>query len=116
MSLPMLFRWMLQRDRPPPPKVITEAAFSKLGIDSDLQPAPFREALWATAHLTFGVLLALPRTPHRPVIFGVGIWLVNYGFVGPALGVYPRLTDDHRARTLENVLSHVVYGIALRRF
>jgi uncharacterized membrane protein YhhN len=111
----MLIRWAMQPDRPPAPKVITETVLSKVGFDPERQPAPLREATWAAAHLAFGGLLALSCRPQRPLMFGAGIWLLNYGLALPALGLYPRPNDDHIVRGLETLLSHVVYGAALHR-
>ena len=92
-----------------PPKVVTENVFRAIG----LRPVP---GAWLPAHFAFGLMLgavreriAAPRVP-----FALAVWAAAYGTSLPALRLYPPLARDHRRRAAASLLSHVVFGLALR--
>ena len=99
----------LHPDATVPPKVVTDNVFRKIG----LRPVP---GAWLPAHFAFGLMLgavreriAAPRVP-----FALAVWTAAYATSLPALGLYPRLDRDHRRRAAASLLSHVVFGLALR--
>ena len=116
MTVPMLARWAVQRDVPPPPQVVAENVQRLLGLCPERYPRLLRHAAWLTAHLGFGSTLGVAAQlwPRRTT-YGIAVWAANYGLALPALDIYPSPTRDRRARALESVLSHLVYGAALRR-
>jgi hypothetical protein len=76
-----------------------------------------RHAAWLAAHLGFGSALGVAAQlwPRRAATaYGLAVWAASYGVALPALGIYPRPTRDRRVRAAESLLSHLVYGAALR--
>ena len=123
MTIPLLARWALQRDLPPPPLVVAENIQRAAGLRPERHRPLFRHAVWVAAHLGFGSMLTLaarawPRgatTPASARSFGLAAWFANYGIVLPSLGIYPALTRDNSVRAIDSALSHLVYATALRR-
>jgi hypothetical protein len=118
MTVPMLLRWALQRDVPPPPQVVAENVQRRLGLRPERYPRPLRHAAWLAAHLGFGSTLGVAAQlwPLRAATtYGLAVWAANYGAALPALGIYPWPTRDRRARAAESLLSHLVFAAALRR-
>src|SRR3954451_17929266 len=119
----------LHPDATVPPKVITDKLFRAVG----LRPVP---GAWLPAHFAFGVTLgalraaidappiafafAMPLGPLRaaihapPIAFAFSVSAAGYGASLPALGLYPPLARDHRRRAAASVVSHLVFGAALR--
>jgi hypothetical protein len=123
MTLPLLARWALRPAEPPPPMVVAENLQRKVGLEPRRYPRLVRHAAWATAHLGFGCTLGAaaqlwPRrasTPATAQAFALSVWSATYGTVLPVAGLYPALTRDNRLRAATSLLSHIVYGAALRR-
>jgi len=118
MTAPMLARWAVQRDVPPPPQVVAENVQRLLGLRPERYPRALRHAAWLAAHLGFGSALGVAAQlwPRRATTaYGLAVWTANYGVALPALGIYPPPTRDRRARAAESLLSHLVYGAALTR-
>jgi hypothetical protein len=101
--------FVLHPDATVPPKVIADNLFRAVGL------RPVRGA-WLPAHFAFGVTLeALRRRSAMPRIpFAVAVWGAGYATSLPALRLYPSLTRDHRRRAAASLLSHLVFGAALR--
>lgn len=99
----------LHPDATVPPKVVTDNLFRAIG----LRPAP---GAWLPAHFCFGLMLGAlrERTAAPRVPFALAVWTCAYATSLPALGLYPPLTRDHRRRAAASLLSHVVFGLALR--
>jgi hypothetical protein len=97
-------------DRTVPPKVVTDNVFRAIG----LRPVP---GAWLPAHFAFGLMLGAIRTrsgaPRIP--FALAVWAAGYASTLPALGLYPWLPRDHRRRAAATLLSHLVFGVALRK-
>jgi uncharacterized membrane protein YagU involved in acid resistance len=80
---------------------------------------------WASiAHLLVGgsagaayavLTRAMPRGMATGALFGVGVWLVGYELVVPALTDMPRAHKDDRRRAATILFAHLVYGSALGR-
>ena len=94
---------------PVPPKVVTDNIFRAVG----LRPVP---GAWLPAHFAFGMTLgavrsrfAVPRIP-----FALAVWAAGYATSLPALRLYPPLTRDDRRRAAVSLLSHLLFGAALR--
>jgi len=122
MTLPMLARWAV-RPEPPPPLVVTENAQRLVGLEPDRYPAVLRHAAWAGAHLAFGAALgaaaelwpARASTRRSASIYGLAVWAANYALALPAARLYPRVDRDDRLRAAESLFAHLVYGATLRR-
>jgi hypothetical protein len=56
-----------------------------------------------------------PRGIATGAIFGIGVWLVGYELVVPALTDMPRAHKDGRSRAVSIFLAHIVYGASLWR-
>ena len=117
MTVPMLLRWAVQRDAPPPPQVVAENVQRLVGLRPERYPRPLRHGAWLAAHLGFGSTLGVAAElwPFGRWSYGVAVWAANYGVALPALRIYPPPTRDVRARAAESLLSHLVYATALRR-
>src|SRR4051794_33971916 len=59
MSVPMLLRWLLQPDQPPPPKVVAENVQRRIGIAPEQRSPLVRQATWLAAHVLFGGALGI---------------------------------------------------------
>jgi hypothetical protein len=122
MTLPMLARWAL-RPEPPPPLVVAENAQRLVGLEPTQYPAVLRHASWAGAHLAFGTALgaaaelwpARATTGRSASSYGLAVWAAGYALALPAARLYPRLDRDDRLRAVESLLAHVVYGATLGR-
>src|SRR3954453_14538530 len=99
----------LHPDATVPPKVITDNLFRAVG----LRPVP---GPWLPAHVAFGITLGALRAAidAPPIAFAFSVWAAGYGASLPALGLYPPLTRDHRRRAAASLVSHLVFGAALR--
>jgi hypothetical protein len=99
----------LHPDATVPPKVITDNLFRAVG----LHPVP---GAWLPAHCAFGMTLGALREAlgAPPIAFALSVWAAGYGTSLPALGLYPPLTHDHRRRAAASLISHLVFGAALR--
>jgi hypothetical protein len=123
MSLPMLLRWALQRDRPPPPMVVAENTQRRLGLSPAHRRATLRHLAWGAAHLGFGATVGVAarawpgRSDTRAFVltYGTAVWAINYGVVLPLLRLYPFVTRDAALRALDNYVSHLVYAAAFAR-
>lgn len=118
MSLPMAVRWAAQPRVPPPPMIVAERAQRALGLQPEERGPIVRHATWVAAHLGFGASLAAASRiwPRRPgEAYGTAVWAANYALALPAVGLYPPLTRDSRARAIETFASHLVFGAALRK-
>src|SRR3954449_2350435 len=99
----------LHPDATVPPKVVTDNLFRAVG----LRPLP---GAWLPAHFAFGMTLGAlrARVGAPPIVFALSVWAAGYATSLPALGLYPPLTRDHRRRAAASLVSHVVFGAALR--
>jgi hypothetical protein len=123
MSLPMLVRWALQRQAPPPPMVVAENLQHRLGLKPERYPRTLRHAIWSGAHVGFGAAVGAlsvvwPRrvtTVTAAHSFGAAVWSANYALALPLAGLYPWPWSDDRQRAAETAISHAIYAAALRR-
>lgn len=109
--------------KPPSPAQITANVERKTGVDETPRDDPGFTPEWLAAHLTFGTswgvafALARPWLPSSNVaaglLWGGAIWVINYGAVLPALGLYPRPSRDETWRELAMIAAHGVYGTML---
>jgi hypothetical protein len=92
-----------------PPKVVTDNIFRALGV----RAVP---GAWLPAHFAFGMTLGALRATlgAPPIAFAFSVWAAGYASSLPALGLYPTLPRDHRRRAAASLLSHLVFGAALR--
>lgn len=107
-----------------PPEAVVKEATDPSGplptLDDDRQ-----ENAWPLVHFdlgaAFGVIYgvgrgALPgglRTPLGGALLGLGLWLLNYGVLAPALHLLPPPPRDDNGRQLTNAVAHAAYGVAL---
>src|SRR4051812_46335361 len=99
----------LHPDATVPPKVVTDNLFRAVG----LRPLP---GAWLPAHFAFGMTLGALRASVAapPVAFALSVWTAGYATSLPALRLYPSLTRDHKRRAAASLVSHLVFGLALR--
>lgn len=57
----------------------------------------------------------MPRGIATGAIFGIGVWLIGYELIVPALTDMPRAHKDERRRAATIFLAHIVYGSSLGR-
>jgi hypothetical protein len=88
---------------------VTDNVFRALG----LRPRP---GAWLPAHFAFGATLGALRATlgAPPIAFALSVWTGGYATSLPTLGLYPALTRDHRRRAAASLVSHLVFGAALR--
>lgn len=106
--------------KPPSPAQITANVERKTGVDETPRDDPGFTPEWLAAHLAFGTgwgvafALARPWLPASNVaaglLWGGAIWVLNYGGLLPALGLYPRPSRDKKWRELAMIAAHGVYG------
>lgn len=109
-------RWGLVGE--PPPRRLTRRILSRLGPRSPRGPA--LDAAAMVAHFSygaamgalFGLVTARPSAA-RGMLFGLGVWAVNYAGVLPKLGLMPRARFDRPGRPTSMILAHLVYGATL---
>ena len=101
--------FVLHPDATVPPKVVTDNVFRALGL------RPISGA-WLPAHFAFGMTLgALRARVGAPrIAFALAVWAGGYATSLPALGLYPSLARDHGRRAAASLVSHLVFGAALR--
>jgi hypothetical protein len=120
MSTLLAGRWLVQPKVAPPPQVVAENAFRRLGLEPSRLPRAVRHLLWPAAHAGFGATLGAvygslggSGDAKHGVAYGLGCWAANYGVGLPLAGLYPRLDRDVPPRAVSSLLSHVVFGWAL---
>jgi hypothetical protein len=102
----------------PPPRRLTRLLLSPLGA---LSPRGRTLDSAATlAHFAFGGAMGglFGLSPLRPslargVLFGLGVWAVNYAGVLPRLGLMPPARRDRPGRPTSMLLAHALYGATL---
>jgi hypothetical protein len=102
----------------PPPRRLTRRLLAPLGplsprgraLDSTATLAHF--AFGATMGGLFGLSPGRP-SPARGVLFGLGVWAVNYAGVLPQLGLMPPVRRDRPGRPTSMLLAHALYGATL---
>lgn len=106
---------------PPPRKLVRRTLKRMLPLHVDRRKTGVDVASWA-AHFGFGAamggLFAAIERGRRPsvpagVLFGLGVWAVNYMGVVPKLGLMAKPKHDRAGRPTAMVLAHVVYGSTL---
>jgi hypothetical protein len=70
---------------------------------------------WWAMHLAIGMTLGAihDRSPIRGAPFGLAVWAASYATALPALGLYPKVDEDDRARAAAGVAAHAVFGAVL---
>jgi hypothetical protein len=100
--------YALRPQLPLPPQLVGDRGPRKLGLEP-------RVPWWAT-HLAIGMTLGAAAEAlgvRRRVAYGLAVWAASYGTTLPALGIYPRLDRDDRARAAAGVAAHAVFGAVL---
>lgn len=107
-----------------PPEMVVKRATDPHGPAPTLQPDE-QDDVWPIVHVDLGAMFGLvygvarrivPRSLRNPaggVLLGLGLWLVNYGVLAPALRLAPPVPHGDAGRQLTNALGHAVYGAAL---
>ena len=108
-------------DRPAPEAVVT-GMLEEVDLDQEIRP-PARTGLVTVAHLGYGAALgagfsAIARrigrvSSLRGAGFGLVVWTVSYLGWLPAVGIFPRPSQQGAGRHVENVAGHLVYGASL---
>ena len=106
-----------------PPELVIKRATAPTGPLPTLYPDE-QEVAWPFGHLQFGAAMGLVYGVIRPALprrlrtalggglIGVGLWLLNYGALAPALGLLPPVPREDTGRQVTNALAHDVYGPA----
>jgi len=103
----------------PPPRRLVRRLLAPLGPARPTGPA-LDVAAWL-AHLSFGgamgsLFALLPqRAKSRGggMLFGFGVWAVNYAGILPRVGLHPPVRQDRPGRPSSMIAAHLVYGAAL---
>jgi hypothetical protein len=118
MSLLMLAAQRVGLLGEPPPRRLTRRILARLGpvvprgraLDSAATVAHF--AFGASMGGLFGLAPGRP-TAARGLLFGLGVWAVNYAGILPRLGLMPPARRDRPGRPASMILAHLVYGATL---
>ncbi len=108
--------------RTPPPVQITETVAERAGEEPD-RGSPAFTAGWLAAHFGYGAVCGAIYAAARPLLprsdlaagllFGGAVWAVSYLELLPALGLFPRATEDAPSRQAVMIAAHAVYGVSL---
>lgn len=111
--------------KPPSPAQITANIERESGVDESPRDDPAFTLQWLAAHFAFGTswgvayVLARPWLPSADsdagLLWGGAIWLLNYGLILPALGLYPSPVHDRTGRMLAMIAAHAVYGVTVAK-
>ena len=105
-----------------PPKLIAEAGLDAAGVHP---PEAATNLLSTAAHVAYGLgagpvygvwrrLMPLPVPgPVQGLMFGLGMWALNYGGITPGLGIMPPPDEDDPGRVATMVAAHCAYGLTL---
>lgn len=103
----------------PMPVQFERAIEEQAGLDERTTPEQ-EEAIGMASHFAtsaafgagYGILhtiLALPTLPAGP-LYGLGIYAMNFGQIGPRLGAVPPPPQQERQATMRQVMMHLMYG------
>lgn len=116
----LVSRW-LGLFRTLPPEQIARNAADEVGLE-ELEHNPAFGPIWLLLHEAFGTGCGAlyqavgPLLPPRiagGILYGLGVWAVNYLGIMPALGLFPAIRRAGRRRTTVMIVAHLVYGAAL---
>ncbi|UQA56702.1 hypothetical protein [Polyangium aurulentum] len=105
-----------------PPRKITDAALSRVGIHPSRKG---RKLLTTLSHLGYGAACGALFTAVRGerqsrlgsagagALYASMVWLLSYAGWVPALDIMPRPTKDRNGRPTSMVVAHLVYGTSL---
>lgn len=103
----------------PPPQIVAYNAARAVGVEPERLSWSVRNAYWVAAHLAFGTTLTAARQllpkPQSDVVYGLSIWLANYGIALPVTRLYPAPARDKALRVAGGVIAHAVFGVCLGR-
>jgi hypothetical protein len=102
----------------PPPRRLTRRLLSRLGPVSPRGRS--LDAAATLAHFSFGAAMGVlfGLAPGRPsasrgMLFGLGVWAVNYAGILPRLRLMPKARRDRPGRPASMIAAHLVYGATL---
>ena len=106
----------------PAPEAVVTGMLEQVDLEDEVRP-PVRTGLVTVAHLGYGAALGagfsviagrVGRVSSlRGAAFGLVVWTVSYLGWLPAVGVFPRPSQQGAGRHVENIAGHLVYGASL---
>ena len=123
LAMERMHRWLPWRERYPlPPSEITSRLTGMLGQRHHVNRQE-HAALSLANHFGYGAAtgaiygvaaawLPLPPAVKGP-LYGLGVWLVSYLGLLPALNILRPATDHPARRNLLMIVSHVIWGVVL---
>ena len=124
MTIPILASQRLHLLHTPPPVEISANVARRTWLLPDRSHRAF-PVVWIGAHLGYGATCGivyrlvrrfLPRSrPLAGLVFGLGVWAVNYLGVVPALRLYPWPADDSRPRQIVMIVAHGIFGVTIAK-